>query len=330
MAPASGHRPSGRTCSGAGVTPVFLVLVLVGACVVASVGACAEDAPRRATPVAAPAESHAAADPALGITTDLDGAAPAFGDAVLAELTGDQAAARAAYEHVLASSDVPAALAARAALFLAQMESRAGRTRHALDLVARATALAPADTVITQGAAALQADVVVAAGEGDVRGPRLGTPLTSVPPELAESFAAAERAYGQVHKVRLRILIEALSRSINDKINLTAGVVAKYRGVAERGGLPHIAATYRVGSLYHDLALDLAFAELPPELEARSAEGVRATLRGLAITYLKRAVSEYRACVDASQSADSELWRFAAETDMRRAQDVLRAAGVRI
>jgi hypothetical protein len=264
------------------------------------------------------------------MTTDLDGPAPAFGDAVLAELTGDQVAARAAYERVLASPDVPAALAARAALFLAQMESRAGRTRHALDLVARATALAPTDTVITQGAAALQADVVVAAGGGEIRGPRLGTPLPNVTPELADVFAAAERSYAQVHKVRLRILIEALSRSINDKINLTASVITKYRAVAEHGGLPHIAATYRVGSLYHDLALDLAFAELPPELEGRSAEGVRATLRGLAITYLKKAVTEYRACVDAPQPTDSELWRFAAETDMRRAQDVLRAAGVRI
>ncbi len=316
----SKSRPGGRSRSGAGLT----LVVLLGAL------ACDESRPRRESPAALTSESRAAADPAIGITTDLDGEAPAFGDAVLAELTGDQAAARAAYERVLGAPGVPSALAARAALFLAQIESRAGRTRHALDLVARATALAPTDSEITRGAAALQADVVVAAGAGDIRGPRLGTPLPNVTPEIAEAFAAAERALGQVHKRRLRILIEALTKSINDKINTTSGVVTKYRAIAERGGLPRIAATYRVGSLYHDLALDLAFAELPPELEGRSAEGLRATLRGLAITYLKKAVTEYRACIDAPQPPDSELWRFAAETDMRRAQDVLRAAGVRI
>ncbi len=325
MAPAFEHRPCGRARSGVGVTPVFALLVAASA-----VFACDDATPRRAAPTVVPAQARAAADPAIGITTDLDGPAPAFGDAVLAELTGDQEAARTAYERVLAAPDVPTALAARAALFLAQMESRAGRTRHALDLVARATALAPSDSVITQGAAALQADMVGAAGGGDIRGPRLGTPLPNVAPDVAEAFAAAERSLGQVHKVRLHILIEALSKSINDKLDLTAGVVGKYRAIAEHGGLPKIAATYRVGSLYHDLALDLAFAELPPELEGRSAEGLRTTLRGLAITYLKRAVTEYRVCIDAAQPADSELWRFAAETDMRRAQDVLRAAGVKI
>jgi len=277
-----------------------------------------------------PAPNRAAADPAFGTTTDLDGAAPSFGDAVLAELTGDEPAARAAYKRVLAAPDVPAALAARAALHLAQMESRAGRTRHALDLIARATALAPSDSVITEGAAALQAEVVAAAGAGDIRGPRIGTPLPNVAPDIAEAFALAERSLGQLHKTRLRIFIEALSKSINDKVNMTAVVVAKYRAVAERGGLAQIAATYRAGSLYHDLALDLVFAELPPELESRSKDALRTTIQSLAITYLKKAVAEYRACIDAPQPADAELWRFAAETDMRRAIDVLRAAGVRI
>jgi hypothetical protein len=291
--------------------------------------ACAEDELHPTALTSVEPQGRAAADPAIGATTDLDGAAPAFGDAVLAELTGDEAAARAAYERVLASPEVPAALAARASLHLAQMESRGGRTRHALDLIARATALAPTDAVVTEGAAALRADIVVAAGAGAIRGPRLGTPLTGVPADVAEQFATAERALGQWHKARLRIVIEALTRSINDKLNRTAGLVAQYKTIADRGGSARSAATYRAGSLYHDLALELAFADLPPELEKGSGD-LRATLRGLAIVNLRKAVAEYRAAIDGEQSPEGELWRLAAETDMRRAIDVLRAAGVRV
>jgi hypothetical protein len=119
-------------------------------------------------------------------------------------------------------------------------------------------------------------------------------------------------------------------KSINAKVNRTASVVTKYRAIAEHGGVAHVAATYRAGSLYHDLALELVFADLPPELERASADALRGSLRSYAITYLKKAVAEYKVCIEAPQPAEAELWRFAAETDMRRAIDVLRAAGVRI
>lgn len=303
--------------------------VIVALLAFALVG-CGDAAPRTTVTRAAPERDRSAADPAIGATTDLDGATPAFGDAVLAELTGDEVAARSAYERVLAAPEVPAAVAARAAIHLAQMESRAGRTRHALDLVARATALAPTDGVISAGAASLQAEIVAAAGAGDIRGPRIGTVLPGVPADVGDAFASAERELGQVHRARLRIAIEALTKSINIKVNQTVTVVTKYQAIAKRGALPMIAATYRAGSLYHDLALEFVFADLPPELERRSADGLRATLRSLAIAYLKRAVTEYRACIEAPQVPEGELWRLAAETDMRRATDVLRAAGVRI
>jgi tetratricopeptide (TPR) repeat protein len=294
------------------------------------VAACGDDAPHATHTTRAPVIDRAAADPATGATSELDGAAPAYGDAVLAELTGDEPAARAAYERVLAG-DVPPALAGRAALHLAQIESRSGRTRHALDLVARATALAPADPVVTEGAAAIRADVVAAAGAGDIRGPRLGTPLHGVAHDVADAFATAERALAQWHKARLRIVIEALTRSINDRINHTTRVVTLYREVAERGGVARVAASYRTGSAFHDLALELVFADLPPELEKGKAS-LRNTLHNLAIAYLKKAVAEYRDAIDAptDQAPDAELWRLAAETNMRRAMDVLRAEGVRI
>lgn len=308
---------------------VVVALLLLGV-------ACGDDDRPAGAPAAVPTASRAAADPAIGATTELDGVAPAFGEGVLAELTGDEPAARAAYERVLAAPDVPSTVAARAALYLAAMESRTGRIRHALDLTARATALAPNDAVVSEGAAALRADVVAAAGAGDIRGPRLGTPLTGAPPDVADAFAAAERALAQWHKARLRIVLEALTRSITNRINRTASVVARYRAIAERGGIARVAATYRGGSLYHDLALELAFADLPPELEKGKAS-LRETLNNLAIVYLKKAVAEYRAALAArvepsagGDPAAAELWRLAAETNMRRALDVLRAAGIRI
>jgi hypothetical protein len=321
MAPASESRPSGGNRSDAGAAPIIAIAVL------ACCGlACGDSAPPR--PPAAPTATadRAVADPARGITTELDGAAPAFGEAMLAELTGDIAAARAGFERVLSASDTPAAMAARAALHLAQLESRTGMRRRALDLVARASAMAPSDVAIAEGVAELQADVVAAAGAGDLRGPRLGTPLPGVEPKLAEAFAAAERALARVRKLQPRPVLEALSTSVRAKEDATEAVVQKYRAVAERGGLARIAASYRAGSLYHDLALGLLF-ELPPELDPSVAAGLRRTLRGRAVAYLKKAVAEYGASLAAPKQADDELWRLAAETDLRGARDLLGEAG---
>ncbi|HEX4420508.1 MAG TPA: hypothetical protein VH165_21480, partial [Kofleriaceae bacterium] len=150
---------------------------------------------------------------------------------------------RAGFERGLAAPDTPPARAARAALHLAQLESRTGKSRRALDLVARASALAPSDVAIAEGVAELQADVVAAAGAGDLRGPRLGIPLPGVAPGVAEAFAAAERALAQVHKLRPRPVLEALSTSIRVKEDATEDVVQRYRAVAEHGGLAQIAAS---------------------------------------------------------------------------------------
>ena len=330
MAPASETPPSGGIRSGAGAAPVFGPLIgFVGGLVAAwslGLAACGDDARPVPRPAEISAPDRVAADPARGITTELDRASPAFGEAVVAELTGDLAAARAGFEHVLAAGDTPPQLAARAALHLAQLESRTGKSRHALDLVARASALAPSDVAIAEGVAELQADVVAAAGAGDLRGPRLGTPLPGAPPAVAAAFAAAEHALDQVHKLRPRPILEALSTSIRQKEDATEDVVQKYRAVAEHGGLAQIAASYRAGSLYHDLALGLLF-ELPPELDPAVAAGLRRTLRGRAVAYLKKAVAEYHASLAAPKHPDDELWRLAAETDLRGARDVLGEAG---
>jgi hypothetical protein len=97
------------------------------------------------------------------------------------------------------------------------------------------------------------------------------------------------------------------------KEDATEDLVARYRAIADIGGLAHVAAEYRIGSLYHDLALGLLF--------ERQGE-----LRGPAIAYLKSAAAAYKASVAGPSFADAELWRLAAETDLRTAQDVLAAA----
>lgn len=332
MAPASESPPSGGNRSGAGAAPIMRrahrAARLAMPWVALAIAACGDAAPPAPQPASTAVPDRSAADPARDITTELDGTAPVFGSAVLAELTGDLAAARAGFERVLAAGDTPAPLAARAALHLAQLELRTGKSRHALDLVARASALAPSDVAIAEGVAELQADVVAAAGTEDLRGPRAGTPLPGVAPEVAAAFAAAERALEQVHRLRPRPIIEALSTSIRAKEDATEDAVAKYRAVAEHGGLAQIAASYRAGSLYHDLAIGLLF-ELPPELDPAVAAGLRRTLRGRAVAYLKKAVTEYRASLAAPKHPDDELWRLAAETDLRGARDVLGEAGER-
>jgi len=313
MAPASEHPPGG-TCSGVGAAPVFRLLILL------AFAGCGDDTP----PVPAPAPPPAVvavADPAIGMHTPLDVTAPSFGDALLDELTGDDVAARAGFERVLAASDAPPGLSARAALHLARMEARAGKTRRALDLVARATALAPSDLVIAEGAAQLESEVG-ARGASDIRGPRLETPLPGVDPKVTEEFVAAEHALERVHRMRLRPFIEALSSSIAAKENATEEVVTVYRAVAEHGGLAKTASDYRIGSLYHDLAVGLVF-DLPPELDPNVAAGLRRTLAGQAIGYLHKAVEAYRACLAGAATTEAEPWRLAAEADLRGALDLL-------
>ncbi len=305
--------------------------------------ACGDDVAPRTAPPTAPVVDRSAADPAEGMATELDGVAPVFGDAVLAELTGDEVAARAGFERVLAAADAPTPVAARAALHLAQIEARAGRDRHALDLVVRAAALAPSDTVIAEGVAQLRADTVAASSAGNIRGPKIGTPLAGVTPAVAEKFAAAERGLAMVNKLRRQPsplagyrwwqylssdapIFAKLSSSIRAKEDATESAAAKYRAVTAHGGIALVAAHYRAGSLYHDLALGLLF-ELPPEMDPAVSAGLRRTLRARALSYIRRAVAEYQAALAAEPPPDGELWRLSAETDLHAAQDVLGEAG---
>ena len=158
----------------------------------------------------------------------------------------------------------------------------------------------------------------------------MGTTLPGVSAEVADAFAKAEARLALVHRRRLQLLFGETQRSIDNRINATASVVALYRAVAASGGTALVAATYRIGTLYHDLAIDLSAAEPPAELMKDPARGLRTMLSNLAFTYLRKAETEYRASMDAPQTADSELWRLAAQTERRSVVDVLVARGVRI
>lgn len=311
MVPASARRPSGGTRSGAGtalVCTALAILATITACGACS--ACGDDARHPAVHPDSPARGSSAADPAVGVRTELDGTAPAFGDGVLAELTGDHAAARASYERVLSATDVPSDVAARAALHLAQLEARAGKVGRARDLVARATALAPADPAISEGADRVRAEIVAGSSAGDIRGPKLGTPLPGVPAKVAAAFAAAERALEHVHSMRPRQRL-----AVWEKEDATAAVVRRYRAIAEQGGVAQIAAEYRIGTLYHDLAIGLLVEPIAADL--------RRTLRAGAYGFLKKAIAAYEASLAVHAPDGDSVWRLAAETDLRAAQDVL-------
>ena len=308
MAPASGFRSTGGIRSGAGAA---LILLLV---------ACGDDSSRAPPPPSAPAKSRGAADSSREFTTELDGPAPGFGSALLAELTGDAAAARDGYERVLAAPDAPAGYAARAALHLAQMEARAGKHR-ALDLVARAAALAPSDDAVREGIAQVRADIAAQSSAGGSRGPALGATLPGVEPKVADAFAAAEQLLAAVRRHHPRPF-EVLLGTTSDAL-----VVARYRAIAEAGGLAQVAADYRIGSLYQDVAFGL-LSELPSQLDP-SVAALRPRLRAYALDSLRRAVTAYEACLAGPASPESELWRLHAETDLRSAKDVLAEAGER-
>src|SRR5215831_12425868 len=85
MAPAPETPPSGGNCSGAGASLidrlVAAALIALGLC------GCGDDARPPAPQAAVVAPDRNSADPARGVTTELDGAAPALRAAAFAELT---------------------------------------------------------------------------------------------------------------------------------------------------------------------------------------------------------------------------------------------------
>jgi hypothetical protein len=111
------------------------------------------------------------------------------------------------------------------------------------------------------------------------------------------------------------------------KENATNNLIAKYRAIAEAGGLAEIAAHYRAGGLYHDFATSLFVVVLPPELGDTEQAQARERYRARAWANLERAATEYRASLAVPAAVDSDLWRLAAETELLRATTLLEARG---
>jgi len=323
MASASGEPATGRSDPGAGAKPVFWAAAMVMALLVA---ACA---PERREPPAADAVD-------AGVETARRGdagvagppAARQFWAAYLeAQVGGDLAAARRGYEEVLARADEDPTAAARAAVELAELEALEGNRRRALELLARAQSLAPDDAPVAEAAGDLSARLAATpAGRSDVRGPPPGTALPGVADDVQERWQKAEELLLAAHRIRMKPVLEALSGSVRRKESATEAAVRAYREVAAAGGLAAVAAEFRAGTLYHDLAVELVF-DLPPELDPGVAARIRRTLRGSAVTYLRRAVAAYERALDTTATGpDVDPWRVAAEASARAARDLLAGA----
>ena len=308
MAPASGRGTSGGPIPGAGAA---LVLLLIVACGGEPGGA------------AVMGDGGVVARLDAGPTV-AEPSAPGYWTAFLDEVVGgDLVASRAGYEAAVARADEDPPLAARAALRLAALEGAAGNRRRALELVARAGAMAPDDDTVRDAAERLRARLVAApSGAGDLRGPPIGTSLVGAAPEVSAAFAAAEATLARVHRLRLEPVLEALSSTVKAKERATEAAVRAYRAVADAGGVARVAAQYRVGSLYHDLAIELVF-DLPPELEPGVASRLRRTLRISAVGYLRKAAAAYKVALGEHAGLDAEAWRLAAQADLRAAEELL-------
>ncbi len=324
MASAPGSPSSGGNCPGAGAALVWssarrwgvalLLLVLLG---------CADrDAPAVAPPPdAAPLVPPPSGD--AGVTPPGEAAAAYWGAWLEAQIGGDAALARAGFEAALARADEDRVAAARAAVELAGLETVTGNRRRALELLARAQSLAPADPTVADAVEALSSRLAATpAGDSDVRGPAPGTPLPGVPDAVQAQWRAAEQALVRTHRLRIRPVLEALSSGMRTKAASTEATVRAYRQVAAAGGVAEVAAEFRIGTLYHDLAVELVF-DLPPELDPGVAADLRRELRSDAVAYLKRAVAAYQRARDVEPgAAEADTWRVAAEAAERAAREL--------
>jgi tetratricopeptide (TPR) repeat protein len=244
-------------------------------------------------------------------------------------MRGDLAAARKAYRQVLErSSGSDSVVAARAALRLAEIEALSGRRRNALELVARAQVLGRDDVQVVTRADRLQARLASIRSRGsEVRGPPAGVALPGVSNEVAARFAAAEKALAAYHRMRLSPRSAALQGGVYAKERSMHAAVREYRRVIELGDIAATCASeFRIGALYHDLAISLTF-DLPPELEPHAAAKLRRSLRARALGYLRKARASYQqalaSALRAGSSAEIGRWRRATELGMAAVVDIL-------
>ncbi len=244
-------------------------------------------------------------------------------------LHGDVAAARAAYSDVITNgADKDPVSAARAALRLAELERLAGNRRKAQELVARAAVLGQSNLAIVERADRAQSHLASLHDRGsEVRGPPAGTALEGVSQAARDAFRAAEGLLTEYHRRQLQPRLEGVRAGIRAKERAMEAAERAYHEVIAFGEREAtVAAELRIGSLHHDLALALLF-DVPPELEAEEAAKLRRSLRGRALTNLRKARAAYERSLEAAGDdktpALTERWRLAAELGLRAVKDLL-------
>jgi hypothetical protein len=271
------------------------------------------------------------------LTTDgLDAPAPApapelarYYEAYLAEtLRGDVENAREGYREVMDSADSQrVVLAARAALHLAELEAWRGNRREAIDLVARATALGEQDRDIVERADQLQDGIAALQGarSGDVRGPSLGKSLKGASEEARAKFAKAEKRAATYYKNDVKPRIEDPQAGARSRQRAVEVAERAYRAVTDLGEpTATVAAEFRIGSLYHDLAVALV-SEQPPELLDRRAIGrLRRQQEIRAARYLRTARAAYRRSLVIEEDPASDRWRRESEKGLQSVEVLLR------
>jgi tetratricopeptide (TPR) repeat protein len=243
-------------------------------------------------------------------------------------LRGDVVTARAAYEEVVGNVQThDGLLAARASLRLAAIEAWSGNRREAYELLARATALGGQDEDIVERADHLHDELAtVVSTVANVPGPPIGSEMMGVTAETHEKFARAEKLALTYYRASARgrarkTAAEAAARAYGAVIDLGEPAAT-------------VAAEFRIGSLYHDLALAVV-SEQPPELielfditvRRQSFAHFRRQQRAKSVRHLRTARAAYLRSLAIGETASSARWRREARKGLESVNVLLRGSG---
>jgi hypothetical protein len=252
-----------------------------------------------------------------------------FAGHVAEVVRGDDAAAREAFTAVMLGVDqTEPVLAARAAVRVAEMEALAGRRAEAVELLARAAALAGRDREILERVDQIHGGLAAVYGvrSTKVRGPPAGTDIGGVSEAARAAFARAEALLVAYHRTDVRPRIEDPEAGARVRLRAAQSAERAYRGIIDLGEPPAtVAAEFRIATLYHDMAIQLG-SETPPELEGSALARLRRRLQAKAPGYLRAARAAYRRSLAIEATAASDRWRRAAEQGLATVEVLLRGS----
>lgn len=245
-------------------------------------------------------------------------------------LGGDSQRAASQYREVLGLGAQAPDLGAQSALRLANWAEAKDKRRDAMDLAVRASILGADSPRIKSEADEIRLRIAttVKAQDLEVRGPKAGTILQKVSPEIALAFAEAEVLLAAYKRRRLQPRLEALAASVRGKRSAMERAIRAYREVAssqtDSSLVPEaiVASEFRIASLYYDYSLALSF-ELPPELDPAVARNMRSQLRAELRAVRHKAQAAYRRSLAVTPEAHSKEWRDAATLGLGSVEDII-------